>query len=91
MSEAVAKYPKVFSHLWVGLIEVGEASGNLPFVLEKLSDYLDMRLGFEREIKSALIYPVILLVVALGAVLIFFKFDIIRLQPRCKKSLKFYS
>ncbi len=73
LSEAVAKYPNVFSPLWVGLIEVGEASGNLPFVLEKLSDYIDLRLEFEREMKSALIYPTILLCVAFVAVIVFFK------------------
>lgn len=73
-SEAIVKYPKVFSSLWRGLIEVGEASGNLPFVLEKLADYLEVRINFERKIKGALIYPVILFFVAIGAVIIFFKF-----------------
>jgi len=74
LSEAIVKYPKVFSHLWRGLIEVGEASGNLPFVLEKLADYLEIRINFERKIKGALVYPTILFFVAIGAVMIFFKF-----------------
>ena len=74
LSEAIVKYPKVFSHLWRGLIEVGEASGNLPFVLEKLADYLEIRISFERKIKGALVYPSILFFVAIGAVMIFFKF-----------------
>ncbi len=74
LSEAILKYPKVFSPLWRGLIEVGEASGNLPFVLEKLADYLEVRINFERKIKGALIYPAILFFVAVGAVIIFFKF-----------------
>jgi len=74
LSEAIIKYPKVFSPLWRGLIEVGEASGNLPFVLEKLADYLEVRINFERKIKGALIYPAILFFVAVGAVIIFFKF-----------------
>jgi len=73
LSEAIVRYPKVFSPLWRGLIEVGEASGNLPFVLEKLADYLEVRINFERKIKGALIYPAILFFVATGAVLIFFK------------------
>jgi len=74
LSEAIVKYPKVFSPLWRGLVEVGEASGNLPFVLEKIADYLEVRITFERKIKGALVYPAILLVVAVGAVGIFFKF-----------------
>jgi len=74
LSEAIVKYPQVFSSLWRGLVEVGEASGNLPFVLEKLADYLEIRIDFERKIKGALIYPAILCFVAIGAVVIFFKF-----------------
>ena len=74
LSESIIKYPKVFPSLWKGLIEVGEASGNLPFVLEKLADYLEVRINFERKIKGALIYPVILFVVAVVAVFVFLKF-----------------
>lgn len=72
--EVIAKYPKVFSSLWQGIIHVGEHSGNLPFVLDKLADYLELRMEFERKIKSALIYPSILVVVAAVAVTIFLKF-----------------
>ena len=50
------EYSRVFSSLWQGIIEVGEASGNLPFVLERLADYLELHLDFERKIKSAFIY-----------------------------------
>ncbi|MFH1519314.1 MAG: type II secretion system F family protein [Candidatus Omnitrophota bacterium] len=74
LSESIIKYPRVFSALWRGLIEVGEASGNLPFVLEKLADYLEIRINFERKIKSALVYPTILLIVAIMAIFAFLKF-----------------
>ena len=74
LSEAIGKYPKVFSLLWRGLTEVGEASGNLPFVLEKLADYLEVRINFERKIKGALVYPAILLSVAVAAVIVLLKF-----------------
>ena len=73
LSEAIAKYPKTFDNLWRGIIEVGEASGNLPFVLEKLADYLEMRMEFERKIKSAMVYPIILMCAAIGVLLVFFK------------------
>ncbi|MCP4652072.1 MAG: type II secretion system F family protein [Candidatus Omnitrophica bacterium] len=72
-SEAIHKYPKIFPSLWQSIVEVGEASGNLPFGLDKLADYLEMRMDFERKIKSALIYPVILVCVSFLALLIFFK------------------
>ncbi len=72
LSEAIAKYPVVFSALWRGIIEVGEASGNLPFVLEKLASYLEKRMEFERKVKSALVYPTILITAATGAMSVFF-------------------
>ena len=72
LSEALSKFPDVFSPLWRGMIEAGEASGNLTFTLEKLADYLELRCDFERKIKSFLIYPTILLIVATGVVFIFF-------------------
>jgi len=74
LSEALKKYPQVFDHLWRGIVEVGEVSGNLPFVLEKLADYLDMRMEFERRIKSALIYPTMVSCFAALTILGFFKF-----------------
>lgn len=74
LGEAIAKYPRVFTGLWQSIIEVGEASGNLPLVLDRLADYLEMRLEFERRVKSALVYPVILLFAAAAAMFIFFKF-----------------
>ncbi|MBD3264829.1 MAG: hypothetical protein GF375_06980 [Candidatus Omnitrophica bacterium] len=72
-SEAISKYPNVFSALWEGIVRVGETSGNLPFVLEKLADYLELRMEFERKVKSALMYPAILICVALAAIFGFIK------------------
>jgi type IV pilus assembly protein PilC len=74
LSEALSKYPRVFSSLWQGIVEVGEASGNLSMVLERLADYLELRMDFERKIKSALVYPGILMGAAVIAMVIFFRF-----------------
>ncbi|MDD5097420.1 MAG: type II secretion system F family protein [Candidatus Omnitrophica bacterium] len=65
--EAMAKYPKVFSDLWVNLVESGEASGNLAVVLSRLATYLERDAEFRGKIISALIYPAILLSAGLGA------------------------
>lgn len=67
--EAMAKHPVVFSDLWVNLVESGEASGNLAMVLNRLAGYLERNAAFKRKIVSALIYPAILLVVGLFALL----------------------
>lgn len=69
--DALAKYPKAFSTLWINMVETGEASGNLPIVLDRLAHYLEMRAAFKRKIVSAMIYPFILMLVACGAVAFF--------------------
>lgn len=69
--DAMAKYPKIFTPLWVNLVETGEASGNLPLVLERLANYLETRAAFKRKIISAMVYPIILFSVAALAIIIF--------------------
>ncbi|MDD5116472.1 MAG: type II secretion system F family protein [Candidatus Omnitrophica bacterium] len=59
--EAMVKHPKVFSDLWVNLVESGEASGNLAVVLSRLATYLERDAEFKGKIISALIYPGILM------------------------------
>ena len=65
--EAMVKHPKVFSDLWVNLVESGEASGNLAVVLSRLATYLERDAEFRGKVISALIYPGILLCAGLGA------------------------
>ncbi len=67
--EALAKHPRTFSELWINLVEVGEASGNLASVLNRLASYLERDAVFRRKVISALIYPIILFVAAMGALL----------------------
>ncbi len=71
LSAALAKHPRVFNQFWVSLVEVGEASGTMPAVLNKLAFYLEQQAAFRSSIISAIIYPVILFVVAMGAVAFF--------------------
>ncbi len=68
---ALAKYPNVFDQFWVSLVEVGEASGTMPKVLEKLAFYLEQQTAFQSSIQSALIYPSILISVVVVAILVF--------------------
>jgi len=65
--EAMVKHPKIFSDLWVNLVESGEASGNLAVVLSRLATYLEKDADFKRKVVSALIYPAILTAAGLGA------------------------
>jgi len=76
LHEAMGKHQKVFSQLWVNLVESGEASGNLAVVLNRLASYLERNSEFKKKIISALIYPAILFLAGMGA-LLFITFKII--------------
>ena len=67
LHESMAKHSKIFSDLWVNLVESGEASGNLAVVLNRLAGYLERNAEFKKKIISALIYPLILMFAGLGA------------------------
>ncbi len=67
--EAIGKHPRVFSELWINLVESGEASGNLAMVLSRLAGYLERDAAFKKKIVSALIYPAILMCAGLSALL----------------------
>jgi type II secretory pathway component PulF len=67
--EALAVHSKIFSDLWINLVESGEASGNLAVVLSRLATYLEKEAEFRNKVTSALIYPAILTMAGVGALL----------------------
>jgi type IV pilus assembly protein PilC len=71
LSSALEKHPKQFTQFWVSLVEVGEASGTMPQVLEKLALYMEQQAAFKSIIISAIIYPAILMFVCVGAIAFF--------------------
>jgi len=71
LSQALAKHPKSFDIFWVSLMEVGEASGTIPTVLKRLEFYSEQQLAFKSKIISGIIYPAILFVILVAAILVF--------------------
>lgn len=71
LSAAMANHPKVFNQFWISLVEVGEASGTIPNILNKLAFYLEQQAAFRSTVISGIIYPAILFTVAMGAVAFF--------------------
>ncbi len=74
LSDAVASFPKIFDRLFLAMVRAGEASGTLDVILRRVSDSLEQRVELQRKIKSALTYPIavlVLVVVILTAMLIF--------------------
>jgi type IV pilus assembly protein PilC len=66
LSSAMETCPKAFSPLYVSMVRAGEASGQMDIILERLADYLEASQALQREIRSAMTYPVISLVLVLG-------------------------
>lgn len=61
--DALAKHPKVFSDFWVNLVETGEASGHLSVALNHMAKHLESKGELQRKVLSALMYPMVLVVV----------------------------
>jgi type IV pilus assembly protein PilC len=68
VSVSFSKYDKLFGNIYVNLVKAGEASGKLDTFLAKLVENLEKTAQIKSNIKSALFYPVILLVVSLGVI-----------------------
>ena len=68
---ALKKHSKIFSEFWIHMIETGEASGHLSLSLEQVATYLEESAALKRKIVSAMIYPLILIFVAVAAIAIF--------------------
>jgi len=66
LSSAMEQCPKAFNELYVAMVRAGEASGQMDVILERLADYQESSQALQREIKSAMTYPVISLVLVLG-------------------------
>ena len=66
LSEAMSKSPKVFSRLYVNMIKAGEAGGALETILQRLAEFLERAESLKRKVKGAMIYPVAVVLVAVG-------------------------
>jgi type IV pilus assembly protein PilC len=75
-ADALRRHPKVFDTLYCNLVQAGEVGGLLDNVLGRLAVYLEKADKLRREVKGALTYPIITLLIAIGAVAILLLFVI---------------
>jgi len=64
LSNALRKYPDIFSDLYTSMIQAGEASGNLDTILLRLSEYTESMARLVGKVRSALAYPIAVLIIA---------------------------
>jgi type IV pilus assembly protein PilC len=81
LGRAMARHPKVFPAYYVSMVSSSELTGRLDETLELLANYLERDLEAKQKIKSALTYPCVVMVMALGAVAVLATF----VMPRFKE------
>ncbi len=65
-SEALTQYPKIFDNLYVNMVKAGEAGGVLEVVLARLAEFAEKSEKIKNKVKGAMIYPIVVLVAAVG-------------------------
>ena len=68
--EALAKHPSAFSALFVNMVKAGESSGALDDIMERLATYLEKTDSLIRKVRSALIYPIVVSIMAVVITLV---------------------
>lgn len=68
LADAMSHYPETFAELYVNMVRAGEASGALDTVLFRLSDFLDAQNKLSGKVTSALFYPIVMAVIAVGVI-----------------------
>src|SRR5271157_3041169 len=69
LSDAMARHPKVFNPLFVAMTQAGEAGGVLEDALLRVADQLQKDAALRRQIRSAMVYPVLVIVFAVGVMM----------------------
>ncbi len=68
LADAFANFPNIFDSLYIATVRAGEHSGHLDLVLERLAEYTENRQQMRQKVQMALLYPIILSVMAIGVV-----------------------
>lgn len=68
LAAAFREHPKVFPSVYTAMIHAGETSGTLELVVERLADFGEQQLALQRQVRSTLAYPILMLTVGLGVV-----------------------
>jgi general secretion pathway protein F len=64
LAKALSKHTKVFNNVYINMVEAGESSGTLPLVLLRLADFQEGQVRLKNKVSSALMYPVLMMIVA---------------------------
>jgi type IV pilus assembly protein PilC len=69
LSDAMAKHPKVFDELYVSMVRAGETGGLLEQVLMRVADQVEKDAALRRQVRAAMVYPILVITFAVGIML----------------------
>jgi type IV pilus assembly protein PilC len=75
-ADALRKHPAVFNELYVNLVAAGEAGGILDTILNRLAAYIEKSMALKKKVKGAMVYPSVIMAVAVGVVALMMLFVI---------------
>ena len=90
LAQALQKHPRVFSNVYINMVEAGEASGTLEIVLLRLADFTDAQMKLKTKLKGAMFYPIVMLVfgtIMMNLIFIFVIPKITKILSSMKKDL----
>ncbi|MEW6715654.1 MAG: type II secretion system F family protein [Nitrospirota bacterium] len=73
-ADALRKHPRIFSELYTNMVAAGESGGTLDIILARLADYIEKAMKLKRKVKGAMIYPAVIIsvaVIVIGVILVF--------------------
>lgn len=65
-AESLAQHPKIFNRLYINMVKAGEIGGILDVVLNRLAEFMEKAQKIRNKVKSAMIYPVVVMIMAMG-------------------------
>lgn len=90
LARALGDYPKIFDNVYVNMVDAGETSGTLEIVLLRLAEFTENQLKLRNKIKSAMTYPMIMIIAGglmIGIIFIFVIPKITKIFTNMKKEL----
>lgn len=81
LASALAAEPKSFSRLYIGLVRAGEAGGSLPMTLDRIAVLLERERSLNASLRSAMVYPVLLVTAAIGSVVLLLDYVLPQFVP----------
>ncbi|MES0349221.1 MAG: type II secretion system F family protein [Desulfobacteria bacterium] len=76
LADAMGKHPKIFDELFVNMVAAGEVGGILDTILNRVSAYMEKAMKLKRQVKGAMTYPAIVLVIAVLVIVVILVFVI---------------